>query len=40
MPTPGAERMVLEVVNAGISFGGVRALDSVSCHVGEGVVPV
>jgi branched-chain amino acid transport system ATP-binding protein len=28
--------MVLEVVNAGIAFGGVRALDGVSCHVGEG----
>jgi len=36
MPTPGTQSMVLEVVNAGISFGGVRALDNVSCHVGEG----
>ena len=28
--------MLLEVVNAGIAFGGVRALDDVSCHVNTG----
>jgi branched-chain amino acid transport system ATP-binding protein len=36
MSVPDADKMVLEVVNAGIAFGGVRALDNVSCHVGDG----
>jgi branched-chain amino acid transport system ATP-binding protein len=35
MSVPGAA-MLLEVVNAGIAFGGVRALDNVSCHVAPG----
>jgi branched-chain amino acid transport system ATP-binding protein len=30
---PGTDKAVLEVLNAGIAFGGVRALDDVSCHV-------
>jgi branched-chain amino acid transport system ATP-binding protein len=30
---PGTDKAILEVANAGIAFGGVRALDGVSCHV-------